>query len=110
MTAKFRRSDGLELEAEIGSASFEMMEKQGDFQRIDDEPAKAESDVEIDLSKLNKKQLLEEAAKRGVEADEQMTKAAIIAAVEAKAASIVEEDAEGDFEDDGSTEEAEDEK
>lgn len=84
MIAIFKRGDGIEFSAEVGTAAFELMTKDGGFERIDTEPAKEEKPaVEIDLAKLSKKQLLEEAAKREVEVREEMTKAEILAAIEA---------------------------
>lgn len=84
MIAKFRRGDGIEFETEVGSAVFETMIKDGGFERIDTEPeATGEIEIEIDLSKLSKKQLLAEAAKREVLAGEEMTKAEIVTAIEA---------------------------
>lgn len=46
----------------------------------------ADDEDGVDLSKLNKAQLLEHAAANGVEADDSLTKAQIIAAIEAKQA------------------------
>lgn len=101
MIAKFKRGDGIEFETEVGSASFELMEKDGGFERLDTEPAEKESGrvlvtgklkntvstltddpPAVDLKKLNKTQLIEEAAKLGLTIDAKAKNADIIAAIE----------------------------
>lgn len=85
MLTKFRRVDGVEFEVDEASASFELMARDGSFTRIGVETSAAETDeAAVDRSGLSKKQLFEEAAKLGVPVTEQMTKAEIVAEIEAR--------------------------
>lgn len=53
--AKFRRGDGVEFETEEGSASFELMVKDGSFDRIVEQTEPDTKAVQaVDLSKLSK--------------------------------------------------------
>jgi hypothetical protein len=84
--AIFKRSDGVEFHAEEGSESFRHMDKSGSFERVDEQADEPAADVEPKakpLSKMNRAELVAEAAKRSSEpVPEDMTKAGIIAAIE----------------------------
>lgn len=84
----FRDGNGVERSCDEGSVAHELMSKDGTFMRIDgpggDAAAAAAAEgAGTNLSKLSKKQLFELAAQNDVPVDEKMTKAELIAAIEA---------------------------
>ena len=111
-TAKFLRSDGVEMITEVGSPSFEMMARDGSFQRVYTEadslaqlePAADAVAKTVSLDEMTKAGLMGFAAERGIEVNPKLTKndmaAAIKAALEAEEAEEVEEaeDTDGDDE------------
>lgn len=87
----FQRGDGVKFSAEEGSASYQLMKKDGSFTELDAdgytvEPSIVEQPAEKPLARMNKTELYAEAAKRDVPVTEEMTKAQSIAAIETKAA------------------------
>jgi hypothetical protein len=90
MTATFRRSDGVEFICDESSASFEMMQKDGSFTRID--AAETAPDMTAvkapkDRSKMKKAELVAEAEGLGLDVvPDKMTVKQIIAAIEEKEA------------------------
>lgn len=84
-TATFKRGDGAEFIVDEGSVAFDLMTKDGGFTlvREDAEPEPA-GDGPVDLSKLSKKQLFEEAAIRDIPVTDKMTKDQIIEAINGK--------------------------
>lgn len=83
----FRDSGGRDLSCNEGSVAFDLMTKDGSFVRIDgpgaEAPAPAAEPEGEDLSKLTKKKLYELAVERDVPVTAKMSKAEIIAAIEA---------------------------
>lgn len=86
--ARFISGDGVEHEVEVGSPAFDLMAKTGSFKRLDEptaiEPDTTAAQEPVDLSKMTKAALVAEAEARGVTVvPDDMTKAQIIAAIEA---------------------------
>lgn len=78
-TANFRRGDGVEFSAEVGSASFDLMAKTGGFERIWPAGEAPEQTAEPnDLSGLTLKALQEMAVVREIPISKGMKKAEII--------------------------------
>lgn len=105
--AKFKRTDGVEFECEVGSASFELMQKEGAFMltSIDDErqpisaiepetaPDPNAVPVPVDRSKMTKAELVAEAESLEIDTvPDKATKQQIIEMIEAKLAGADEED------------------
>lgn len=98
--AYFKSGDGVEHMVEVGTAAFAHMAKPGNgFTRFTEsgeryvDPVEteieADENAEIDLSKLNRTELIEKAAELGIEIDaddKAQTKKVIIAAIDAKLA------------------------
>jgi hypothetical protein len=86
-TAKFISGDGVEHEVSVESVAFELMSKDGAFERIDENAAEPAAEtvevIEKPLAKMNKLELLAEAERRGLElVPDEVTKAQIILAIE----------------------------
>ncbi|MCC6328985.1 MAG: hypothetical protein IT174_10745 [Acidobacteria bacterium] len=89
----FKRSDGIEFACVEGSETHQLMERDGAFRRVEETTPSPEADdtdpqtggelVKKPLAKMNKTELLAEAAEIGVtiEDADAVTKAQIIAAI-----------------------------
>lgn len=94
--AKFKRTDGIEFECEVGSPSYDLMQKEGAFVLIDGGGAaqiETAEPVPVDRSKMTKAELVAEAESLEIDTvPDKATKKEIIALIEAKLAEGDEEE------------------